>query len=64
MCTLSQEECHSLLVIQAGFVINPSIETITDLAVSLALAPKDYAKRQGVCGKPITKSDLTKNIPV
>ena len=72
MCTLSQEECHILLVIQEGFAINHLIETITDLAISLAdedtgevvQAPKDYAKRQGVCGKPITESDLTKNIPV
>ena len=72
MCTHSQEECHNMLVIQAGFVINRSIETITDLAISLTdedtgevvRAPKDYAKRQGVCGKPITESDLTKNIPV
>ena len=24
----------------------------------------DYAKRQGVCGVPVTETDLTKNIPV
>ena len=72
MCTGSQEECHHLEVVAQGFFINRSIETITELAISLAdedtrevvRARGDYSKRQGVCGMPITESDLTKNIPV
>ena len=72
MCTGSQEECHHLEVVAQGFFINRSIETITELAISLAdedtgevvRARGDYRKRQGVCGMPITESDLTKNIPV
>lgn len=72
MCTHSQSDCHNLQIIQEGFVIDRSIESITDLAVSLAdqdtgeviRARGDYTTRQGICGKPITESDLTKNIPV
>ena len=72
MCTGSQEECHHLEVVAQGFFINRSIETISELAISLAdedtgevvRARGDYSKRQGVCGMPITESDLTKNIPV
>ena len=72
MCVKSQVECHDLLVVQQGFLIERSIESLTDLALSLTdkdtgdvvKSRGDYATRQGVCGKPITNSDLTKNIPV
>ena len=72
MCTRAQEECKEIHVVEGGFLIDRSIQSITDLALSLSdpetgevvRARGDYAKRQGVCGKPITESDLTKNIPV
>ena len=60
------------IVIEAGFLIDRSIESISDLAESLSdpftgdITKKkgDYQVRQGICGQPITQSDLTKNIPV
>ena len=72
MCVKSQVECHDLLVVQEGFLIDRSIESLTDLALSLTdkdtgeviKSRGDYATRQGICDKPITTSDLTKNIPV
>ena len=72
MYTNSQQQCHSPTVIEAGFVIKRSIESPKDLAVSLTdpdtgeivKSKGDYATRQGICDKPITESDLTKNIPV
>ena len=59
-------------VIEAGFLINRSVEQISDLALSLTdcdtgelvKSKGDYETRQGVCGQPLTQSDLTKNIPV
>ena len=55
-----------------GFVKDRSIESLTDLALSLVdpdtgeviKSKDDYGTRQGVCGKPITESDITRNIPV
>ena len=72
MCTRGQEECKDIHLVEGGFLINRSIQSITDLALSLSdpetgevvRARGDYGTRQGVCGKPITESDLTKNIPV
>ena len=72
MCVKSQVECHDLLVVQEGFLIERSIQSLTDLAPSLTdkdtvevvKSRGDYATRQGICDKPITTSDLTKNIPV
>ena len=72
MCTNSQQQCHSPTVIETGFVINRSIESLKDLALSLAdpetgevvTHKGDYETRQGLCDHPITESDLTKNIPV
>ena len=72
MCTRDQSECQKESVIETGFLINRSVESITDLALSLTdpdsgdiIKEKgDYGSRMGVCGKPLTKSDLTKNIPV
>ena len=72
MCSLSQEKSQQIEVIEAGFKIDRSIEQIGELALSL-LHPDtgeimkkkgDYEKRQGITGIPITKSDLTKVIPV
>ena len=45
---------------------------MTDLTLSLVdpdtgeviKSKDDYGTRQGVCGKPITESDITRNIPV
>lgn len=72
MCTKSQEESQTVEVIEAGFLIDRSVEQISDLALSLTdcdtgelvKSKGDYEKRQGVCGQPLTQSDLTKNIPV
>ena len=72
MCTKEQRECQELEVIEKDFTIDRSIESVRDLALSLADPdtgdiPKtklDYKKRQGICDLPITHSDLTKNIPV
>ena len=72
MCTRDQSECQKESVIETGFLINRSVQSITDLALSLTdhdsgdiIKEKgDYRSRMGVCGKPLTKSDLAKNIPV
>ena len=72
MCTKDQKECHKVDVIENGFVIDRSIESIRELALSLTdpdtgdvvRKKADYQKRQGICDQPITESDLTKNIPV
>ena len=72
MCTKSVEECQKLETIEAGFMIERSVESLKELALSL-MDPdtidvmkkrSDYATRQGVCGQPITEMDLTKNIPI
>ena len=39
MCTGIQEECHHLEVAAQGFLINRSIETITELAISRTMTP-------------------------
>ena len=72
MCTKSQAECQNVEVIEAGFIIDRSVEAIGQLALSLTdpetgevtRKRADYSSRQGVCGQPITESDLTKHIPV
>ena len=72
MCVKSQEDCQKTAVIEAGFLIDRSIESISDLVESLSdpvtgdISKKkgDYQVRQGICGQPITQSDLTKNILV
>ena len=72
MCTNSQSSCHSKEVIEAGFVIDRSVTSVNDLALSLTdedtgEIPRyrgDYSTRQGITDKPITKSDITRNIPV
>ena len=72
MCTKSQPECQDPVTIQAGFLIDRDIASIRDLAIALqdpetgevVRKTGDYAKRQGVCGVPVTETDLTKNIPV
>ena len=72
MCTKSQEACHRSDTIQSGFIIERSIEGLKELALSLTdcetgdiMKQKgDYEKRQGICGAPITQTDITKNIPV
>ena len=72
MCTKSVEECQKLETIEAGFMIERSVESLKELALSL-MDPdtgdvmkkrSDYATRQGVCGQPLTEMDLTKNIPI
>ena len=72
MCTRSQAECQKEEIIEGGFMIDRSVESIGQLALSLTdpetgeviRKRSDYRERQGVCGQPITESDLTKNIPV
>ena len=72
MCVKTQQDCQNPDVIQAGFVIERDVRGIKDLALSLMdedsgeIKKKkgDYSGRQGVCGVPITESDLTKVIPV
>ena len=72
MCVKSQPECQDPEVIKAGFVIERDVQGIKDLALSLTdpetgevvRKRADYSTRQGVCGQPVTESDLTKNIPV
>ena len=72
MCAKSQKDCHNPDFIEAGFLIERDVQGIRDLALSLTdeetgeIKKKkgDYSTRQGVCGVPITESDLTKSIPV
>ena len=72
MCNKSQEDCQKIETIRAGFLIERDVETIRDLALSLMDTESgevvkkkgDYNTRRGVCGQPLTKTDLTKNIPV
>ena len=72
MCTRSQDECHMESVILEGFLIDRSVESNNQLALSLSdpntgeivKKKNDYADRTGICGKPITEQDLTKQIPV
>ena len=72
MCTQSQAQCHNPSVIEKGFTIDRSIESLKELALSLAdpdtgdivKEKGDYQTRKGVCDHPITETDLTKNIPV
>ena len=72
MCFVTQEDSQKSEVIQEGFKITRSVQQITDLALALtdpetgevAKKKDDYKTRQGVCGLPITTSDLTNNIPV
>lgn len=72
MCTKDQDECQKETVIENGFLIDRSVESINDVALALAnpdsgeIVKKkgDYKTRAGVCGQTITGEDLTKNIPV
>ena len=72
MCTRDQNDCQNPEIIEEGFLIDRSIESIRDLALSLVdpdsgeIVKKkgDYKTRTGVCGVPITTSDITKHIPV
>ena len=72
MCTRGQEECKDVKVVKEGFLIDRDIESVTDLALSLedpetgevVRKRQDYSTRKGVCGVPITKCDMTKNIPI
>ena len=72
MCTKSLLDCHNPDVIKLGIPIDRSVESVTDLAISLSdpdtgdikTRRRDYKVRQGVTSVPITTSDITKNIPV
>ena len=72
MCASSQEESQQIEIIEAGFLINRTLEGIKDLALSLTNPETgevnkktgDYAIRKGICGLPITETDLTTHIPV
>ena len=72
MCVRSQDECHQEKVVDEGFIIDRSIESLSDLALSLidpdtediTKKKNDYKVRQCLCGLPITESDITKTIPV
>ena len=72
MCTKSLPDSHKIQVIDEGFVIDRSLQSIREIALALAdpdtgevLWKKgDYSTRQGVCILPITSLELTNNIPV
>ena len=72
MCTKDQKECQRVSVIEGGFLIDRSVESIGQLALALQhpdtgdiIKKKgDYKQRAGVCGQPITEDDMTKHIPV
>ena len=72
MCTNSQIACHEKDVIETGFLIDRSITSVKDLALSLmdhdtGEIPRqkgDYTVRQGITDQPITSSEITRNIPV
>ena len=72
MCVKTQMECQDPEIIKASFVIDRDLQGIKDLALSLTdpdtgdvvRKKKDYSTRQGVCGQPLTESDLTKTVPV
>ena len=72
MCTKSQPESQDPSTIQAGFLIDRDVTSIRYLALSLqnpetgeiVRKKGDYSERQGICGTPLTESDITKNIPV
>ena len=72
MCTKDQQECQKVSVIEGGFLMDRSVESIAQLALSLQhpdtgdiIKKKgDYKQRAGVCGQPITEDDMTKHIPV
>ena len=74
-CTSSDYEAHDVEKIQAGFPINRTVETTSELFSDLAVLdidgkefiPKtvrDYKRRSGLCHKPITKTDICGNIAV
>ena len=72
MCTVNLVDAHKVEVIEHGFNINRSIQSITDLALTL-MDPEtgeiptksgDYNVRQGIMDKPITETDVTNIIPV
>ena len=72
MCSVSLLDSHKVDIIENGFTLDRSIKSITELALSLTdpetgdIPTKvgDYKTRQGVMDKPLTESDITKNIPV
>ena len=72
ICSKSQVQCHDPDIISGGFLIERSVESLRDIALSLTdpdtgdiIRKKGvYTQRQGVCDVPITESDLTRNIPV
>ena len=72
MCTKDQQECQKVSVIEGGFLIDRSVESIAELALALQHPDSgdiikkkgDYKQRAGVCGQPITEDDMTKHIPV
>ena len=76
VCTATIDEAHNLINIEAGFDINSierrSVESIREIAEKLydedtgtiRTSSGDYKTRQGVTGVPMTKLDLTKQLPV
>ena len=70
MCTYSLEDCHKSEIIERSFLINRTLESNKDIALSLmdvdsgeVIRKKaDYEIRQGVCGLLTTETDCkTKN---
>ena len=67
MCTKDQQECQRVSVIEGGFLIDRSVESIGQLALALQQPDSgdiiknkgDYKQRTGVCGQPITEDDMT-----
>lgn len=71
MCNKSMTECH-IRNIEAGFQID---RCVTELEIQAFLLeeegggqikakPKDYSRRRGITHRPLTKANLTMNIPV
>jgi hypothetical protein len=65
MCSKSLEDAHKKEVIEEGFIIERTVESMRELAQSLTdpatgevvRKKGDYAIRQGICGAPISKDE-------
>ena len=72
MCTSEQKDCHGQNIVKEGFLITRSVDSVKDLAITLADLEKgevqkqrgDYKIRQDVIGHSLTLADLCSNIPV
>ena len=72
VCALKAYLSHKIQVIDEGFVIDRSLQSIRHIALALAdpdtgevvRKKGDYSTRQGVFSLPNTSLELTNNIPV